>query len=78
MAPLESNGLFEVASSKAVRERGFNCMRLIRFLTEAGVKDWAEWHEAHVMAANGECKFALSCPIFAKTSKTHPIQYKLF
>ncbi len=78
MATPESNGLFEVATSKAAKERGFNCMQLIRFLTEKGVKDWEEWHEAHVQASIGTCEFALVCPIYARTSTKHPIQYKLF
>lgn len=77
MAQPESNGLFEVATSKKVRERGFNCMKLIEFLTEERVNDWDEWHEAHVDAAQGECRYASICPIFARTPKK-PRQLKLF
>lgn len=77
MAQPESNGLFEVMTSKKVKERGFNCMKLIEFLTEKRVTDWAEWHEAHVDAAQGECRYASICPIHAKTPQK-PRQLKLF
>ena len=77
MAQPESNGLFEVATSKKIRERGFNCMKLIQYLTESGVTDWDEWHGAHIAAAQGECLYASMCPIYAQTSKK-PIQLKLF
>lgn len=77
MATPISNGLFEVATNKTVKERGFNCMKLIQFLTENHVTEWDDWHEAHVMAALGECRYAETCPIYAKTPNK-PIQLKLF
>lgn len=46
----QSNGIVELHDAKQ-KERGFNCMQLIRFLTEDGVKDWDEWHGAHLEAA---------------------------
>ena len=73
-----SNGLFEVASNKSIKERGFNCMKLIQFLTEDTVSDWDEWHGAHVEAANGNCPYASVCTIYARTAKRKPIQLKLF
>ena len=73
-----SNGLFEVTTSKTVKERGFNCMKLIEFLTEKGVTDWEEWHGAHLLAAQGECVYASQCHIYRRTKKKKPIQLKLF
>ncbi len=78
MVAPESNGLFEVATSKTVKERGFNCMRLISFLTRDKVKDWSDWHGAHTEAAQGQCRYFSECPNFASTVKNHPIQLKLF
>ena len=64
-----------------IKERGFNCMMLIRFLTESGVTDWEDWHGAHIAAATGECRFAERCPIHARTIAVHgkrPVQLSLF
>ena len=46
----ENNGLFEVAGGKKQKERGFNCMQLIIFLTEDDVTEWDDWHGAHEQA----------------------------
>ncbi|MFG6409893.1 hypothetical protein [Bacteroides acidifaciens] len=77
MSP-DGNGIVEIAVNKQVKERGFNCMQLIRFLTDKDVKDWNKWHEAHILAANGQCEFAAVCPVYARTTKNRPIQLKLF
>lgn len=64
-----------------IKERGFNCLMLIRFLTESGVTDWEDWHGAHIAAATGECRFAERCPIHARTIAVHgkrPVQLSLF
>lgn len=53
-----------------LRERGFCCMKLIVFLTEDGVKEWDEWHGAHLDAARGQCSYRARCPIY-KRSKTN-------
>lgn len=63
----QSNGLFEVATSKPNQEKGFSCMKLIEFLTTEGVSDWNEWHNAHLLAASGKCAYAKRCPIYTKT-----------
>ena len=73
-----SNGLFEMATTKVVRERGFNCMKLIEFLTEDEVKGWDDWHGAHLLAAQGECVYANRCPIYERTAKNRPVQLNLF
>lgn len=61
----QSNGLVELHDAKR-KERGFNCMQLIRFLTEDGVNDWDEWHSAHLEAA-GQCRYKSKCHIYART-----------
>lgn len=77
----ESNGLFEVAGGKKTKERGFNCMQLIKFLTEeisnGGDNSWEYWHGRHVEANNGHCHYQDKCPIYAKTGK-HAKQLTLF
>lgn len=64
----QGNGLVELHDSKQ-RESGFNCMKLIAFLTEAGVTDWEKWHGAHLRAAEGNCPYSQSCPIHKRTVK---------
>lgn len=74
------NGIIERVDAK-IKERGFNCMMLIQHLTESGVTDWNEWHDAHILAASGQCRFAEQCPIHARTIAVHgkrPIQLCLF
>lgn len=61
----DGNGIVEIAVNKQAKERGFNCMQLINFLTDKGVKDWDKWHEAHLLAASGQCEFAAVCPVYA-------------
>ncbi len=53
MGTPKGNGLVEIRGEKTV-ERGFNCMKLIEFLTEDGVKDWDNWHGAHEQAINSK------------------------
>lgn len=45
-------------------ESGFCCMKLITFLMAEGVKEWDEWHEEHLNAARGECKYRTRCPVY--------------
>ena len=51
------------------KERGFNCMQLIAYLTQDGVTSWDRWHGAHVQADAGLCPYADVCPIHARTAK---------
>lgn len=74
----QSNGLVEIHGQKAHPERGFNCMKLILFLTEDGVRDWEQWHGAHLQAAAGQCPYTGRCQIYARTAKNRPIQLSLF
>lgn len=74
----QSNGLVEIQVERATPERGFNCMKLIIFLTEDGVEDWDEWHGAHLQAAAGQCPYKDRCPIYARTAENRPIQLSLF
>lgn len=78
MKQSQSNGLIEIHGQEAVHERGFHCMKLISFLTEDEVKDWDEWHEAHLQAAEGNCPYTERCPIYARTAENRPIQLSLF
>lgn len=78
------NGLVEINGSKSAPERGFNCMKLIEFLTEGQVKDWGEWHDAHLKAAAGQCPYTERCPIHARSvdkilnNPRKPLQLSLF
>ena len=58
----QSNGIVELHDSKQ-KDRGFNCMKLIQFLNRNNVKDWDDWHGAHLRAANGQCPYTEECPI---------------
>lgn len=62
----QSNGLVELHDAKR-KERGFNCMQLIWFLTEDGVKEWEDWHGAHLEAAACQCRYKSKCHIYART-----------
>lgn len=64
----QNTGLVSLHDDKQ-KERGFNCMKLIGFLTDDGVKGWEQWHGAHLQAAAGNCPYAASCPIYARTPK---------
>lgn len=64
--------LFERVDAK-IKERGFNCMKLIELLTESGVTEWDEWHGAHIDAASGNCRFRSSCPIYTRTIAAHGV-----
>ena len=60
----KSNGLFEVNGSKETN-RGFCCMKLISFMFEdPHYNDWDEWHNAHVEASQGKCRFKEQCSIY--------------
>lgn len=78
----ESNGLFEVAGGKKPKERGFNCMQLVKFLTNeisnGGDNSWEYWHGRHLEASEGKCAYREQCPIYAKTIKNRPIQLNIF
>lgn len=74
----QSNGLVEIHGQRAAPERGFNCMKLIQFLTEDEVKEWDEWHGVHLQAAAGQCPYTERCPIHARTAKNRTIQLSLF
>lgn len=64
----QGNGLVELHDTKH-KERGFNCMALIVFLTADGVTDWGRWHGAHLQAADGYCPYGEVCKIYARTAK---------
>ncbi len=68
----QNNGLVETHDGNQ-KEHGFCCMKLITFLTADGVTDWNEWHQIHLQASQGECKYQNQCPIY-KQSKTKKIQ----
>ena len=59
---VQSNGLFEIAGKKN-KERGFNCMQLIIFLTDDNVKEWDLWHQRHIEASEGNCFYKEKCKI---------------
>lgn len=63
---VQSNGLFEIAGKKN-KERGFNCMQLIIFLTDENVKEWDLWHQRHIKASEGNCFYKDKCKIYAKS-----------
>lgn len=63
----QSNGLVEIHGKESAPERGFNCMKLIQFLTEDEVKEWDDWHGAHLQAAAGQCPYTDRCPIHARS-----------
>lgn len=76
----QSNGLVELHDAKR-KELGFNCMQLIRFLTEDGVKEWEDWHGAHLEAAAGQCHYISQCTIYARTvekQKNNGVQLSIF
>lgn len=70
----QSNGLVELHDAKR-KERGFNCMQLIWFLTEDGVKEWEDWHGAHLEAAAGQCRYKSKCHIYARTIEKQKINF---
>lgn len=82
MAQPESNGLFEVNSSRKVVERGFFCMKLVDFLNDEatmGTEEYADlWEERFDQAKAGVCAYRDKCPIYSKTVKNKPVQLKLF
>ena len=51
---------------------------LRRLTKEDGVRDWEQWHGAHLQAAAGQCPYTGRCPIYARTAKNRPIQLSLF
>ena len=64
-----SNGLVNVTGEKTQKERGFNCMQLIVFLTRDNVKEWEKWHAVHIQAEQGKCPYKSVCHIYHKTIK---------
>lgn len=76
----QSNGIVELHDAKQ-KERGFNCMQLIWFLTEDGVKEWEDWHGAHLDAKAGQCRYKSKWHIYARTiekQKKNGVQLNLF
>lgn len=77
-----SNGLFEVAGGKQPKERGFNCMQLVMFLTdeirEGGDNSWEYWHGRHIEAKEGRCAYRSKCPVFARTMEKRKQEPTLF
>ncbi len=71
------DGIIEANGTKQ-KERGFNCMQLISFLTSDGVKEWGRWHGAHIQVAAGVCPYAKKCPIREKTVNHIVFQLPLF
>ena len=67
------NGLVEIAGEKQAKERGFNCMQLIKFLSEdianGGDNSWEYWHGRHIEASNGNCAYKAVCPVHDRTIK---------
>ena len=62
----KSNGLVEINGTKR-SEKGFCCMKLIKFLVRDGVKDWDEWHGAHLKAEDHNCLYQAECGIYHRT-----------
>lgn len=56
----QSNGLVEIQGTKQ-KERGFCCMKLIKFLVRDSVKEWDDWHGAHVKASEHNCPYKSEC-----------------
>lgn len=65
----QGNGIVALHDEYKEKESGFNCIKLIQFLTEAGVTDWGQWHGAHFQAAAGQCPYKGTCPICERTQK---------
>lgn len=71
------DGIVEIHGAKQ-KERGFNCMQLIAFLTSDSVKEWDRWHGAHIQAASGNCPYTQECPIHERTVNHRVFQLPLF
>lgn len=71
-------GLISLHDEKSPTENKFHCMKLIEFLTDSGVKDWDDWHSAHISASKGACRYSSVCSIYAITISQKPIQLSLF
>ena len=67
----QSNGLVEITGEKRLKERGFNCMQLIKFLSDeianGGDNSWEYWHNRHIEASEGNCFYKDRCPIYKRT-----------
>ena len=82
----QGNGLVEINGEKKGKERGFNCMQLIKFLSEeianGGDNSWEYWHGRHIEASNGNCAYKKVCPVYERTieriKKTTGNQLSLF
>lgn len=64
---MKGTGLVEIAGGKPQKEQGFFCIELINFLREDGIKDWCEFHGAHIDAAAGQCHYTSRCHTYART-----------
>ena len=73
------NGLVTMVDDKQ-QERGFSCMKLVKFLGNDKKYDkWEQWHAAHEAASNGNGPFRHLCEIYKKTVKQHAaVQLNLF
>ena len=78
MKPI-GNGVVTMVDDKQ-QERGFSCMKLIKFLwNDKKYEEWEAWSGAHIAAANGNCPFRHLCEIYKKTVKQHTaVQLNLF
>lgn len=74
----KSNGLVEIQGTPS-KEKGFCCMRLIKFLVRDKVKDWDEWHVAHLQASQRNCPYKGVCDKAPKVQvvRSKPIQLEL-
>lgn len=82
MATPNGFGLVEIAGEKQAIERGFNCMKLIQFLTDeianGGDNSWEYWHSRHVEASNGNCAYKDRCPKYERTMRNRGHQLNIF
>ena len=62
------------------QEKGFCCMRLIKFLVRDNVKDWDVWHGAHLQAAQKNCPYKGVCDKAPKVQvvRSKPIQLEFY
>lgn len=73
-----SNGLVDIQGTPS-KEKGFCCMRLIKFLVRDNVKDWDEWHGAHLQASQRNCPYKGVCDKAPKVQvvRSKPIRLEL-
>lgn len=73
----KSNGLVEIVSTRNEGREKFCCMTLIAFLVRNGVKEWDEWHDAHVKAEQKRCPFRNECQQYKMMKNKPAIQLEL-